>query len=86
MKPSPYTDRYSQQEIDHYYRAGLWSTETFHELLLRRVEDNPDKVFATDGTRSLTFRQLFDSAQRLAVGLYRHGLRAGDTVAVQLPS
>ena len=86
MKPSPYTDRYSRQEIDHYYRAGLWSTETFHDLLVRRVEENPDKVFATDGTRSLTFRQLFDSAQRLAVGLYRHGLRAGDTVAVQLPS
>jgi cyclohexanecarboxylate-CoA ligase len=86
MKPSPYTTRYSQREIDHYYRAGLWSTETFHDLLLRRVEENPDKVFATDGTRSLTFRQLFDGAQRLAVGLYRHGLRAGDTVGLQLPS
>jgi acyl-coenzyme A synthetase/AMP-(fatty) acid ligase len=86
MKPSPYTARYSQQEIDEYYGAGLWSTETFHDLLVRRVEENPDKVFATDGTRSLTFRQLFDSAQRLAVGLHRHGLRAGDTVAVQLPS
>lgn len=86
MKPSPYTTRYGQQEIEHYYRAGLWSTETFHDLLLRRVEENPDKVFATDGTRSLTFRQLFDGAQRLAVGLYRHELRAGDTVGLQLPS
>ena len=86
MKPSPYTDRYSQQEIDDYYRAGLWSTDTFHDLLVRCVEDNPDKVFATDGTRSLTFRQLFDSAQRLAVGLHRQGWRAGDTAALQLPS
>ena len=86
MKPSPYTDHYSQQEIDDYYGAGLWSPETFHDLLVRRVEDNPDKVFATDGTRSLTFRQLFDGAQRLAVGLHRQGWRAGDTVAVQLPS
>ncbi|MDT5174886.1 MAG: hypothetical protein QOG37_2137, partial [Mycobacterium sp.] len=86
MKPSPYTSRYSPQEVDHYYSAGFWSTETFHDLLVRRVEENPDKVFATDGTRSLTFRQLLDSAQRLAVGLYRHGLRAGDTAAEQLPS
>jgi acyl-CoA synthetase (AMP-forming)/AMP-acid ligase II len=86
MKPSPYTARYSPQEIDHYYRAGLWSTETFHDLLVRRVEENPDKVFATDGTRSLTFRQLFDAGQRLAVGLHRHGLRRGDTAAVQLPN
>src|SRR6202453_491626 len=86
MKPSPYTARYSPQEIDHYYRAGLWSTETFHDLLVRRVEENPDKVFATDGTRSLTFRQLFDAGQRLAVGLHRHGLRRGETGAVQLPN
>jgi acyl-CoA synthetase (AMP-forming)/AMP-acid ligase II len=86
MKPSPYTDRYSPQEIDHYYRAGLWSTETFHDLLVRRVEENPDKVFATDGTRSLTFRELFDAGQRLAVGLHRRGLRRGDTAAVQLPN
>jgi acyl-CoA synthetase (AMP-forming)/AMP-acid ligase II len=86
MKPSPYTDRYSPQEIDQYYGAGLWSTETFHDLLVRRVQENPDKVFATDGARSLTFGELFDAAQRLAVGLHRQGLRAGDTAAVQLPN
>jgi len=86
MKPSPYTDHYSRQEIDDYYGAGLWSADTFHDLLVQRVENNPDKVFATDGTRSLTFRQLFDAAQRLAVGLHRQGWRAGDTAAVQLPS
>jgi acyl-coenzyme A synthetase/AMP-(fatty) acid ligase len=86
MKPSPYTDHYSRQAIDDYCAAGLWSTDTFHDLLVRRVEKNPDKVFATDGTRSLTFRQLFDGAQRLAVGLHRQGWRAGDTAAVQLPS
>jgi acyl-coenzyme A synthetase/AMP-(fatty) acid ligase len=86
MKPSPYTVHYSRQEIDNYYAGGLWSTDTFHDLLVQRVENNPDKVFATDGTRSLTFRQLFDGAQRLAVGLHRQGWRAGDTAAVQLPS
>jgi acyl-CoA synthetase (AMP-forming)/AMP-acid ligase II len=86
MKPSPYTDRYSPQEIDHYYESGLWATETFHDLLVRRVQQNPDKVFATDGTRSLTYRELFDAGQRLAVGLHRQGLRRGDTAAVQLPN
>lgn len=86
MKPSPYTSRYSPQEADDYYRAGLWSAETFHDLLVRRVEEAPDKTFATDGTRSLTFRELFDASQRLAVGLHRQGLRRGDTAAVQLPN
>src|ERR1700757_2984476 len=86
MKPSPYTDRYSPQEIDRYYESGLWATETLHDLLVRRVQLNPDKVFATDGTRSLTYRELFEAGQRLAVGLHRHGLRRGDTAAVQLPN
>ncbi|MGB8208330.1 MAG: AMP-binding protein [Mycobacterium sp.] len=86
MKPSPYTTRYTRQEIDRFYSAGLWSTDTFHDLLVRRVQANPDKVFATDGIRSLTFRELFDAGQRLAVGLRRRGLRRGDTAAVQLPN
>jgi non-ribosomal peptide synthetase component F len=86
MKPSPYTVRYSPREIDDYYRSGVWTAETFHDLLVRRVKENPDKVFATDGTRSLTFRELFDSGQRLAVGLHRRGLRRGDKAAVQLPN
>lgn len=86
MKPSPYTDRYSAQEIRGYYQSGLWSSETFHDLLARSAENTPDKVFATDGSRSLTYRQLFDAAQRLAVGLHRQGWRAGDTAAVQLPN
>ncbi|MDT5000839.1 MAG: hypothetical protein QOK12_2944, partial [Mycobacterium sp.] len=41
---------------------------------------------ATDGARSLTYRELFDAGQRLAVGLHRQGLRRGDTAAVQLPN
>jgi acyl-coenzyme A synthetase/AMP-(fatty) acid ligase len=86
MKPSPYTARYTQQEIDRFESAGLWSTETFHDLLVQRVQENPDKVFATDGSHSLTFRELFDAGQRLAVGLHRRGLRRGDTAAVQLPN
>ncbi|MDH6246439.1 AMP-binding protein [Mycobacterium sp. OTB74] len=86
MKPSPYTHRYSPQQVEDYYRSGLWSSETFHDLLVKRVDENPDKVFATDGTRSLTYRELFDAAQRLAVGLHRKGWRAGDTAAVQLPN
>jgi cyclohexanecarboxylate-CoA ligase len=86
MKPSPYTDRYSPQQVEDYYRTGRWSTETFHDLLARRAQENPDKVFATDGTRSLTFRELFDAGQRLAVGLHRQGLRRGDAAAVQLPN
>lgn len=86
MKPSSFTARYSPQEAEDYYRTGQWSTETFHDILVRRTEENPDKVFATDGTKSFTFRELLDAGQRLAVGLHRRGLRRGDAAAVQLPN
>src|SRR5271156_4775720 len=86
MKPSPYTDRYRPHEIDQFYASGLWATETFHDLLVRRVQHTPAKFFATGGKRSLTYRELFDAGQRLAVGLHRQGLRRGDTAAVQLPN
>jgi acyl-CoA synthetase (AMP-forming)/AMP-acid ligase II len=86
MRPSPYTDRYRPQQIEDYYRDGLWSTETIHDMLSLHAQENPDKVFATDGTQSLTYRELFDAGQRLAVGLHRQGLRRGDTAAVQLPN
>ena len=86
MKPSPYTNRYSAEEVQAYYSAGVWSTETFHDLLVRQATRSPDKVFVTDGQRSLTYRETVDSVERLAVGLHRRGLRSGDTAAVQLPS
>ena len=43
-------------------------------------------MFVTDGTKSLTFAELYDASQRLALGLHRKGLRPGDRVAAQLPN
>ncbi|AZG46632.1 AMP-binding protein [Gordonia insulae] len=78
--------RYTQAQIDEYYASGQWTDENFTELLRSRAEAHPDKVFITDGTYSLTFADLYGTAQRLALGLRRSGLAAGDRVAVQLPN
>lgn len=86
MKPGTYTDRYSADDTRSYRDAGLWCDDTYFDLLARQVELRPDKVFVTDGRRSLTYRELHDSALKLAAGLHRRGWRAGDTVAVQLPN
>jgi cyclohexanecarboxylate-CoA ligase len=56
------------------------------DLLAEQVQQRPDKVFATDGQRSLTYRELHDSALRLAAGFHERGWRAGDRVAIQLPN
>lgn len=86
MKPGKYTDRYSAEHIRAYRDAGLWSDETMFELLAAQVAQHPDKVFATDGSRSLTYREMQDSVLRLAAGFHARGWQAGDTVAVQLPN
>ncbi|WP_037140369.1 AMP-binding protein [Rhodococcoides fascians] len=77
---------YTLGQIDAFYKAGLWTDENFTELIRSRAEGNPNKTYATDGTKSYTYGELYDTAQRLALGLRRTGLRAGDRVAVQLPN
>ena len=79
-------DRYSDADIAHFYEAGLWRPETFPELADQQAQRWRDKVFVTDGTATLTYRELRDSALRLAAGLRRLGVGAGDRVSVQIPS
>ncbi|HEY5856539.1 MAG TPA: AMP-binding protein [Aldersonia sp.] len=78
--------RYTEAEIAEFYASGAWADENFTELLRSRAQANPDKVFVTDGTKSLTFAELYDESQKLALGLRRRGLRPGDRVAAQLPN
>jgi len=79
-------DRYSEADIASFYAAGLWRPETFFEVTEQQADLHPDKVFVTDGTASLTYGGLRDSALALAVGLRRIGISAGDRVSVQIPS
>jgi acyl-CoA synthetase (AMP-forming)/AMP-acid ligase II len=79
-------DRYSEADIARFYAGGLWRPETFFEVAEQQAQRQPDKVFVTDGTTSLTYRELRDSALTLATGLHRMGITPGDRVAVQLPS
>ncbi len=78
--------RYTTEQVEQFYATGQWTSENFTELLRSRVEANPDKVFVTDGVHALTYADLYDTSQRLALGLHRRGLGSGDRVAVQLPN
>ncbi|PPJ23731.1 cyclohexanecarboxylate-CoA ligase [Nocardia nova] len=78
--------RYTPEQIEEFYASGQWADVNFTELLRERAETYPDKVFVTDGVYALTFAELYTTSQRLALGLHRRGLRAGDRVAVQLPN
>lgn len=79
-------DRFSTEQIETYYAQGLWRDHTMFGALEQQVALRPDKVFFTDSTTSYTFGELHEEALRLATGLVRRGVRAGDRVAVQLPN
>lgn len=79
-------DRLSAAEIEGYHRSGVWTEEVFDDLLSRAADERPDKVFVTDGTTSMTYRNVYDGSLRLATGLRSAGVDPGDRVAVQLPN
>jgi acyl-CoA synthetase (AMP-forming)/AMP-acid ligase II len=79
-------DRYSDEEIAHYYDAGFWRPATLFDNLAEQASPRPDKVLLFDSTTSYTYAGLEDQALRLAVGLRRLGIQKGDRVAVQIPN
>jgi cyclohexanecarboxylate-CoA ligase len=79
-------DRYSDDEIAAFYEAGFWQPTSFNDLVAERATEHPDDTFVFDSTTSVTYAEFHERALRLAVGLRRGGLRAGDRIAVQLPN
>ena len=66
--------------------AGLWLDRTLHDYFDETVARLPDRVAIVAGDRRITFGQWAQEATRLAAGLVRLGIRAGDIVTVQLPN
>jgi acyl-CoA synthetase (AMP-forming)/AMP-acid ligase II len=66
--------------------AGLWLDRTLHDYFDETVARVPERVALVAGERRITFRTWADEAERLAAGLARLGIGAGDVVTVQLPN
>lgn len=80
------TDRYSDEDIRHFYDTGQWGEENLFEMLEAQVAEQPDRAFLTDDTSSLTFAELLTRGLGLAVGLKRRGIGRGDRVSAQIPN
>ncbi|MCK9904772.1 long-chain fatty acid--CoA ligase [Frankia sp. Cpl3] len=66
---------------------GVWGSAQQHtttELLVRRIEKEPDTEYLDIGGRTLTAAQVGDAAARLATGLQALGVGPGDRVAMLL--
>ncbi|MFH8617785.1 AMP-binding protein [Streptomyces sp. NPDC017979] len=75
---------------EDFRRSGWWREETILDDLRRAVARQPDKpalVCYRDGVpETLTYAELAERVDRIAVNLRRLGVRRGDVVTLQLPN
>jgi acyl-CoA synthetase (AMP-forming)/AMP-acid ligase II len=87
---------YPESSVAEFLRDGWWTGQTWLDLLAGHVRERPDEVSVVDPAnrreifdgepRRLTWREVADEVDRLARALHRAGVRADDTVGVQLPN
>ena len=76
----------STEAIKHYTAAGFWRDETIYGLAASHAQRAPASFAVRDRFRRVTYRALIAAADALAADLAGRGLRAGQRVAVWLPS
>ncbi len=64
----------------------LWNGKTLDQQLAGWSKTWGDKTALISQEQQLTYRELHQSAERLASGLFQRGIRHGDNVMVQLPN
>jgi 2,3-dihydroxybenzoate-AMP ligase len=75
-----------QEFIGRYQRAGYWRGQTLGDIVRGWARTDGQRVAVADEDRCLTYAEIDLWADRLAAGLRRIGIRAGDRVVVQLPN
>jgi acyl-coenzyme A synthetase/AMP-(fatty) acid ligase len=69
-----------------FERRGYWTSETWLDLFLASVEEQPSALCVTDEQAALTRAQVLAAARRLAGYMLARGIDAGDVVTVAVPN
>ena len=69
-----------------YADEGWWPESSLGAALDEAVKTVPEGLAVVDGPVRLDYRALADQVNRVAAGLGRLGVRAGDVVTVELPN
>ena len=75
--------------IEHWRSLGLSSDLSLGDAMARAARTHPDAPFhlhAATGSRVVTLGEIHTEGRRLAGSIHALGLRAGDTIAMQLPN
>ncbi|MFE9645117.1 (2,3-dihydroxybenzoyl)adenylate synthase [Streptomyces sp. NPDC006365] len=71
-------------DADRYTAAGYWAGRPLGDLLRESSDRTPDATALVDGGLRLTYAELADRADALAIRLLDRGLAPGDRIVVQL--
>ncbi|WP_416139194.1 class I adenylate-forming enzyme family protein [Halomonas sp. HK25] len=69
-----------------YYIDGYWKQDTYYSLLRQHAHAQPRAWALRDSRNRLTYAQLLEAVDELAVELHSAGLVAGDRVSIWLPN
>ena len=69
-----------------FRRQGHWGDDSIYEYVRKQTERAPDAFAIRDASRRWTYRELLTKADQLANALSALGVRAGERVAIGLPS
>ncbi len=75
-----------KEDAEKYLRLGWWRGLTLGDILDRAAAQYPDKEALVDDRVRLTYSELKETVDKLAVGLAQLGIGDGDCVIVQLPN
>jgi non-ribosomal peptide synthetase component E (peptide arylation enzyme) len=78
--------RLTQDMIDDYIDRGYWDELSIPDILRRNAERSPDKEAVVDSETRLTWAELEEKANRIAVGLLKSGMKRDQAMMAQLPS
>jgi len=69
-----------------HYLQGTWQQDTLYTLLRRHASARPGGAALRDPQAQMAWSEVLEAVDRVAETLHRAGLRAGDRVAIWLPS
>jgi non-ribosomal peptide synthetase component E (peptide arylation enzyme) len=77
---------YRKEDAEKYNRLGWWAELTLGDLLDKAADIYPNKEALVDDQSRLTFSQVRERVNRLAISLMDLGIRTTERVLVQLPN
>jgi acyl-CoA synthetase len=74
------------QKTRENYASGAWHADTMFGLLQQHAHARPNGIALRDLFTTLSWSQVLQAVEQLALELHKAGLSAGDRVAIWLPS